>query len=88
MTFQCLLLVAPSPPAPEAYQEDIFIMVFCSLQGESNHKGFYAYDNKYKAHPDPKILRYIKIARNKYSGTINSKVSLLLSGFTYPFRFL
>ncbi|KAI5680469.1 hypothetical protein M9H77_01696 [Catharanthus roseus] len=45
--------------------------------GESNHKGFYAYDNKYKAHPDPKILRYIKIARNKYSGTINSKLKEL-----------
>ncbi|KAL5983702.1 hypothetical protein ACLOJK_017793 [Asimina triloba] len=43
--------------------ELIPVMLKDKRAGEATHKGFYVYDNKRKASPDPEIQKYIEISR-------------------------
>ncbi|MBA0800044.1 hypothetical protein Gohar_010508 [Gossypium harknessii] len=44
--------------------------------GESTRKGFYLYDNKHKASPDPELKMYIEKARSISGVAVDPKVSL------------
>ncbi|XP_059625651.1 glyoxysomal fatty acid beta-oxidation multifunctional protein MFP-a-like [Cornus florida] len=48
--------------------------------GESTLKGFYVYDDKRKASPDPELLKYIKKARSISDVTIDLKLTKLSDG--------
>lgn len=61
----------------------LFCMTFLDLfSGESTGKGFYVYDNKRKASPDPELSKYIEKSRNYAGVTADLEVSIiiLLSG--------
>lgn len=45
--------------------------------GETTRKGFYLYDDKRKASPDPELRKYIEKARSISGATIDPKVSFL-----------
>jgi enoyl-CoA hydratase/3-hydroxyacyl-CoA dehydrogenase len=47
--------------------------------GESTRKGFYVYDDRRKANPDPELKKYIEKSRSISGVTIDPKVSLFLS---------
>ncbi|KAF8369362.1 hypothetical protein HHK36_012379 [Tetracentron sinense] len=47
--------------------------------GEATRKGFYVYDNKRKASPDPEIKKYVEKSRIISGVTVDPKVSLSLS---------
>lgn len=51
------------------------------LAGESSRKGFYLYDDKRKASPDPEMNKYIEKSRSMASIVQDPKV---LSYFLYP----
>lgn len=44
------------------------------LTGETTRKGFYLYDDKRKAHPDPELKNYIEKARGFTGVNIGPKV--------------
>lgn len=44
--------------------------------GETTRRGFYVYDDRRKASPDPEIKKYIEKAREMSGVTIDPKVSL------------
>ncbi|CAK9136243.1 unnamed protein product [Ilex paraguariensis] len=46
-------------------------------QGERNGKGFYVYDGKQIASPDPEVMKYIEKARSISDVTIDSKLTKL-----------
>lgn len=50
-------------------------MVMSSLLGESTRRGFYVYDDKRRANPDPEIKKYIEKAREISGATIDPKVT-------------
>jgi hypothetical protein len=50
-----------------------------SVTGEATRKGFYVYDEKRKASPDPELKKYIEKSRSISGVTIDPKVSLSLS---------
>ncbi|XP_060174702.1 glyoxysomal fatty acid beta-oxidation multifunctional protein MFP-a-like isoform X2 [Lycium barbarum] len=49
-------------------------------EGESNCQGFYTYNDKGEASPDPKISKYIEMARSMSGITIKSKLATLSDG--------
>lgn len=49
------------------------------VSGETTRKGFYAYDNKRKASPDPEIRKYIEKAREISGVQVDPKVSPFIS---------
>ena len=53
------------------YPECTFI---CLLSGEATRKGFYLYDDKRKANPDPEIKKYVEKAREISGVSIDPKV--------------
>lgn len=46
------------------------------LTGETTRKGFYLYDNKRKASPDPELKNYIEKARSISGVNVDPKVYL------------
>lgn len=42
--------------------------------GETTRRGFYVYDDKRRANPDPEIKKYIEKAREMSGATIDPKV--------------
>jgi enoyl-CoA hydratase/3-hydroxyacyl-CoA dehydrogenase len=50
-----------------------------SVSGETTRKGFYVYDEKIEASPDPELEKYIDKSRSISGVTIDPKVSLSLS---------
>lgn len=44
--------------------------------GEATRKGFYLYDDKRKAKPDPELKKYIEKARSISGVNVDPKVSL------------
>lgn len=46
--------------------------------GESTRKGFYVYDDKRRANPDPELKKYIEKSRSISGLAIDPKVSLSL----------
>lgn len=52
----------------------VFELLACS--GESTRRGFYIYDDRRKAKPDPEVKRYIEKARSMSGITIDPKVGL------------
>jgi len=46
----------------------------CLLSGEATRKGFYLYDDKRKARPDPEIKKYVEKARELSGVSIDPKV--------------
>lgn len=56
------------------------------LSGETTKKGFYLYDDKRRAKPDPELPKYIEKARGISGAAIDPKVTLssfLYSSLTY-----
>lgn len=51
------------------------------ISGETTRKGFYVYDDKRKANPDPELKKYIQKAREISGVNVDPKVSLSLSTF-------
>lgn len=49
----------------------------CLVSGETSGKGFYLYDNKRKATPDPEVKKYIERARSIAGVAVDPKVSFL-----------
>ena len=49
------------------------------ISGEAIRKGFYLYDDRRKAKPDPEIKKYIDKARSVSGAKPDPKVSLSLS---------
>ena len=47
--------------------------------GETTRKGFYVYDDKRRANPDPELKKYIEKSRSISGLAIDPKVSLSLS---------
>ncbi|RWW00070.1 hypothetical protein GW17_00036984, partial [Ensete ventricosum] len=47
---------------------------FHSVTGEATRMGFYKYDNKRKASPDPELMKYIEKSRNMAGVTPNPEV--------------
>lgn len=47
--------------------------------GETTRKGFYMYDDKRRANPDPELKNYIEKSRSISGVAIDPKVSLSLS---------
>jgi hypothetical protein len=47
-----------------------------SVTGEATRKGFYVYDERRKASPDPELKKYIEKSRSISDVTIDPKVSL------------
>ncbi|KAK3001555.1 hypothetical protein RJ639_021178, partial [Escallonia herrerae] len=45
--------------------------------GETTRKGFYVYDDRRKANPDPELTKYIEKARNISGVTIDPKLTKL-----------
>lgn len=61
-------------------QFETFIMdIWYTSVGETTRKGFYVYDDRRKASPDPEIKKYIEKAREMSGVTIDHKVFLSLS---------
>lgn len=52
-----------------------------SVTGEATRKGFYKYDGKRKASPDPELMKYIEKSRNMAGVTPNPEVLSLLVQF-------
>jgi enoyl-CoA hydratase/3-hydroxyacyl-CoA dehydrogenase len=50
-----------------------------SVSGETTRKGFYVYNEKIEASPDPELEKYIDKSRSISGVTIDPKVSLSLS---------
>lgn len=46
------------------------------ISGETTRKGFYVYDDKRKANPDPELKKYIQKAREISGVNVDPKVSL------------
>lgn len=46
------------------------------MLGETTRKGFYLYDDKRKASPDPELKKYIEKARNISGVTVDPKVCI------------
>lgn len=46
------------------------------FSGETTRKGFYVYDDKRKASPDPELKKYVEKARGISGVAIDPKVSL------------
>lgn len=44
------------------------------LTGEATRKGFYLYDDKRRANPDPELKNYIEKSRNISGVTVDPKV--------------
>lgn len=61
----------------ETYIYEWTLVTLCA--GETTRKGFYVYDDRRKASPDPEIKKYIEKAREMSGVTIDPKVSLSLS---------
>lgn len=53
------------------------------ISGETTRKGFYVYDDKRKANPDPELKKYIQKAREISGVNVDPKVSLSLSTFIF-----
>lgn len=53
------------------------------ISGETTRKGFYVYDDKRKANPDPELKKYIQKAREISGVNVDPKVSLSLSLYFY-----
>lgn len=49
---------------------------FLLISGEATRKGFYLYDDKRKAKPDPELKKYIEKARSISGVKVDPKVSL------------
>ena len=49
------------------------------FSGETTRKGFYLYDDKRKASPDPELKKYVEKARDISGVAIDPKVSLSTS---------
>lgn len=57
-----------------------YFMVYHALDsGETTRKGFYMYDDKRRANPDPELKKYIEKSRSISGVAIDPKVSLSLS---------
>lgn len=52
----------------------IFFFFYCCCVGETTRKGFYVYNDKRKASPDPEIKKYIDKAREMTGVSIDPKV--------------
>lgn len=61
------------------------MLIFMVVSGETTRKGFYVYNDKRKASPDPELKNYIEKARSISGVTIDPKV-FSLSLFP-PFSF-
>lgn len=48
------------------------------ISGETTRKGFYVYDDKRKANPDPELKKYIQKAREISGVNVDPKVLSLL----------
>lgn len=51
------------------------------MTGEATRKGFYKYDGKRKASPDPELMKYIEKSRNMAGVTPNPEVLSLFVQF-------
>lgn len=49
-------------------------LLYHYVTGEATRKGFYKYDDKRKASPDPEIMKYIEKSRNMAGVTPNPEV--------------
>ncbi|KAL3531489.1 hypothetical protein ACH5RR_010811 [Cinchona calisaya] len=58
----------------------IQVMEEDNREGEPNHRGFYVYNDNYKASPDPEVMKLIDSARNISNVSINSKLDNLSEG--------
>ncbi|MCE2055900.1 hypothetical protein HAX54_043714 [Datura stramonium] len=56
------------------------IMMKNNREGESTFQGFYTYNDKGEASPDPEISKYIEMARSMSGITIKSKLATLSDG--------
>ena len=56
-------------------------LIYCGtfFSGETTRKGFYLYDDKRKASPDPELKKYVEKARDISGVSIDPKVSLSTS---------
>lgn len=60
------------------------ILIFMVVSGETTRKGFYVYNDKRKASPDPELKKYIEKARSMSGVTVDPKVlSLTLPPFNF-----
>lgn len=59
-----------------------------SFSGETTRKGFYLYDDRRKAKPDPEIKNYIEKARNMAGVSIDPKVCGFVTGNKAPYSSL
>ncbi|KAA8543081.1 hypothetical protein F0562_021424 [Nyssa sinensis] len=77
--------IAAGIPFVESFPERSYKSMLISIMheegrgGESTRKGFYAYDDKCNASPDPEIMKCIEKARSMSDVMVDSKVSLSLS---------
>ena len=51
------------------------------ISGEATRKGFYLYDEKRKAKPDPEIKKYIEKARSVSGVNLDPKVKIFIFAF-------
>lgn len=49
------------------------------VAGEATRKGFYLYDDRRKASPDPELKKYVEKARSVSGVSIDPKVSVSVS---------
>lgn len=47
--------------------------------GESTRRGFYVYDDKRRANPDPELKKYIEKSREIAGVTVDPKVTIFVS---------
>lgn len=53
-----------------------FLKLVVHTSGETTRKGFYVYNEKRKANPDPEVKKYIEKARKMAGITVDPKVGL------------
>ncbi|KAM7527043.1 hypothetical protein LguiB_030453 [Lonicera macranthoides] len=64
-----------------AYKSDLItIMRVDKREGESTSKGFYMYNDKREASPDPEVVKYIEKARRISNVRVDSKLTKLSDG--------
>lgn len=59
--------------------DSVLSLLISLLSGEATRKGFYLYDIRRKASPDPEMTKYIEKSRSIASVTPDPQVSLSLS---------
>lgn len=55
---------------------DSYLIFMATVSGEATGKGFYLYDNKRKASPDPELKKYIESSRSFAGVSVDPKVCM------------